>query len=186
MSDRMKVIWAPWRLRYIEQARSSKDCIFCLKPSEKRDFENFILSRSKTCFTIMNIFPYTNGHLMVAPYRHTADFGELTDSETLDLMENVNHCMRILKRALQPEGFNIGLNLGKIAGAGVEDHIHFHIVPRWLGDYNFMPVIGEVKVIPEHIETTFRKLKKEIASEESTTATSERRGKSRTRTRQAP
>ncbi len=162
----MKVLWAPWRLRYIEEARSPQHCIFCEKPKEKRDFENFILHRSKTCFTIMNIFPYANGHLMVAPYRHTPEFGELTDAETLDLFASLTQSMSILKRGLKPNGFNIGLNLGKVAGAGVEDHIHFHIVPRWLGDFNFMPVIGEVKVIPEHIETTFRKLKRELRQKE--------------------
>ncbi len=120
----------------------------------------------------MNIFPYANGHLMIAPYKHTAEFGELTHAETLDLMENVSRYMRILKRVLKPDGFNIGLNLGKIAGAGVEDHVHFHVVPRWLGDYNFMPVIGEVKVIPEHIETTFRKLKRELAEDTNVGASS--------------
>ncbi len=166
MNPSLKVLWAPWRLRYIEEARSPQHCVFCEKPKEKRDFENFILHRSKTCFTIMNIFPYANGHLMVAPYRHTPEFGELTDTETLDLFASLTQAMSILKRGLKPSGFNIGLNLGKVAGAGVEDHIHFHIVPRWLGDFNFMPVIGEVKVIPEHIETTFRKLKRELRQEE--------------------
>lgn len=166
----MKVLWAPWRLRYIEQARSPQHCIFCEKSEEKRDFENLILHRSKTCFTIMNIFPYANGHLMVAPYKHTSEFGDLTDSETLDLLGNLNQAMGILKRGLKPDGFNIGLNLGKVAGAGVEDHLHFHIVPRWVGDFNFMPVIGEVKVIPEHIETTFRKLKRELRLEAVTRA----------------
>ncbi len=161
----MKVLWAPWRLRYIEQARVPQECIFCLKPKEKRDFENFILYRGKTCFTIMNIFPYANGHLMVAPYRHIADFDDLTARETIELVESLSRAMKILKRGLKPDGFNIGLNLGKIAGAGVEDHVHFHVVPRWLGDSNFMPVIGEVKVIPEHIETTYRKLKRELRQE---------------------
>ena len=161
----MKVLWAPWRLRYIEQARIPQECIFCQKAKEKRDFENFILQRGKTCFTIMNLFPYANGHLMVAPYKHTPKFEDLTDIESLELLKTVSQSMRILKRGLRPEGFNIGLNLGKVAGAGVEDHIHFHIVPRWLGDSNFMPVLGEVKIIPEHIETTFRKLKRELRSE---------------------
>ncbi len=181
MTLQVKVLWAPWRLRYIERAQMQQKCIFCEKPEEHRDFENFILDRSKTCFTIMNIFPYANGHLMVAPYRHTAEFGGLTNAETLDLMENVNRCMLILKNALHPDGFNIGLNLGKTAGAGVEDHIHFHIVPRWLGDSNFMPVIGEVKVIPEHIETTFRKLKKELSREATTEQGPVRRARRRIR-----
>ncbi len=158
----MKVLWAPWRLRYIEQVRAHQECIFCQKAKEKRDFENFILQRGKTCFTIMNLFPYANGHLMVAPYKHTPEFDDLTDTENLELLRTVSQSLRILKRGLRPEGFNIGLNLGKVAGAGVEDHIHFHIVPRWLGDSNFMPVLGEVKIIPEHIESTFRKLKREL------------------------
>jgi ATP adenylyltransferase len=113
----------------------------------------------------MNLYPYANGHLMVAPYKHTPQFDDLTDSESLELLQSVSQSIRILKRSLKPEGFNVGLNLGKAAGAGVEDHIHFHIVPRWLGDSNFMPVLGEAKVIPEHIETTFRKLKRELQSE---------------------
>ncbi len=165
----MKVLWAPWRLRYIEQARTPQECIFCQKAEEKRDFENFILQRGKTCFTIMNLFPYANGHLMIAPYKHTPEFSDLTDAESLELLKTVSQSMRILRRGLRPEGFNIGLNLGKVAGAGVEDHIHFHIVPRWLGDSNFMPVLGEVKIIPEHIETTFRKLKRELLTEDNST-----------------
>lgn len=166
----MKVLWAPWRLRYIEQARTPQACIFCQKAKEKRDIENFILRRGKTCFTIMNLYPYANGHLMVAPYKHTPEFADLTDIESLELLHSVRQSITILKRSLKPEGFNVGLNVGKVAGAGVEDHIHFHIVPRWLGDTNFMPVLGEVKVIPEHIETTFRKLKRELRSEIEPTA----------------
>ena len=165
MTRGLKVLWAPWRLRYIEQARTPQECIFCQKAKEKRDFENFILQRGKTCFTIMNLYPYANGHLMVAPYKHTPEFDKLTHEESLELLRTVSQSMRILKRGLRPEGFNIGLNLGKVAGAVVEDHIHFHIVPRWLGDSNFMPVLGEVKIIPEHIETTFRKLRRELLND---------------------
>ncbi len=113
----------------------------------------------------MNLYPYANGHLMVAPYKHTPEFDHLTDIESLELLHSVSQSMNIIKRSLRPDGFNVGLNLGKVAGAGVEDHIHFHIVPRWLGDWNFMPVLGEVKVIPEHIETTFRKLKRELQNQ---------------------
>lgn len=158
----MKVLWAPWRLRYIEEARTPQECIFCEKATEKRDFENFVLQRGKTCFTIMNLFPYANGHLMVAPYKHAPEFANLTDIESLELLKSIGTWIKILKRELRPDGFNVGLNLGKVAGAGVEDHVHFHIVPRWLGDSNFMPVLGEVKIIPEHIETTYRKLKRAL------------------------
>lgn len=161
----MKVLWAPWRLRYIEQANTPKECIFCQKAKEKRDFENLILKRGKTCFTIMNLYPYTNGHLMVAPYKHTHEFDNLTDTETLELLHNVSQSIKILKQSLRPDGFNVGLNLGMVAGAGVEGHIHFHVVPRWQGDSNFMPVLGEIRVIPEHIETTFRRLKRELHEE---------------------
>ncbi len=161
----MKVLWAPWRLRYIQQAHTPQACIFCQKAKEKRDFENLILQRGKTCFTIMNLFPYTNGHLMVAPYKHTRDFSDLTDTESLELLHSVSQSIKILKRSLRPDGFNVGLNLGKVAGAGVEGHIHFHIVPRWQGDSNFMPVLGEVRVIPQHIQATFRSLKRELRDE---------------------
>ncbi len=161
----MKVLWAPWRLRYIEQARTPQACIFCQKAKERRDFENLILKRGKTCFTIMNLYPYTNGHLMVAPYRHTDEFDDLTAAESLELLHDISQSIRILKQGIRPDGFNVGLNLGKVAGAGVEGHLHFHIVPRWQGDSNFMPVLGEVRVIPEHIETTFRRLKRELRND---------------------
>jgi len=110
----------------------------------------------------MNLYPYANGHLMVAPYKHSSEFDDLTDVESLELLRSVSQSMKLLKQSLKPDGFNVGLNLGKVAGAGVENHIHFHIVPRWLGDSNFMPVLADVKIIPEHIETTFRKLKREL------------------------
>lgn len=144
-------------MAYIKSPKG-EGCIFCDKPKEGDDSKNFILMRGKKCFVMMNIFPYNSGHLMVSPYRHAKDFEDLTDEESLELVEMVKKSIRILKRALNPHGFNIGINLGSVAGAGIEDHIHVHIVPRWSGDTNFMPVIGDTKVIPEMLQDTYRRL----------------------------
>jgi len=157
----MERIWAPWRIEYILQEKD-KGCIFCEKIKEKRDKKNYILYRGRLGFIIMNIFPYNSGHLMVAPYKHTADLGDLEEKELTELMVLVRESMGILRRALNPEGFNLGMNLGKCAGAGVIDHLHFHIVPRWQGDTNFMPLFSETQVMPELLESTYKKLKKEI------------------------
>lgn len=157
----MERIWAPWRVEYILQEKD-KGCIFCEKIKERRDKKNYILYRGRSSFIIMNIFPYNSGHLMVAPCKHTADLGDLEEKELIELMVLVRESMGILRRALKPEGFNLGMNLGKCAGAGVIDHLHFHIVPRWQGDTNFMPLFSETKIMPELLESTYKKLKKEI------------------------
>lgn len=156
----MKILWSPWRIKYIEGFKKGYECIFCLKPSLKKDRENFILKRGKYSFVIMNIFPYNPGHLMIAPYRHIGDFEKLNKEEIEEIMELLRKSIEILKKVYSPDGFNIGLNIGKIAGAGFDEHIHFHIVPRWKGDTNFMPVIGNTKVISEEIKRTYKKLKK--------------------------
>lgn len=158
----MERLWAPWRMRYIDGTHKDEGCIFCNKPKEDRDMENLIVFRGEYAFAMMNLFPYTNGHTMVAPYRHTAIFEELTTEEVLDIHKVSALIIRGIKRSMNPEGFNLGYNLGRTAGAGIADHIHFHIVPRWNGDTNFMPIIGEVKVISEHIEATYKKLIKSI------------------------
>ena len=152
------ILYSPWRLQYI-LANKEKGCIFCLKPNENDDEKHLILHRSKLGFVIMNIFPYNNGHLMVVPFRHTNDMNALTDEEKLELMDLLIVSQRALSEIMAPHGFNIGMNLGQVAGAGVKDHLHFHIVPRWNGDTNFMPVLGETKVISEGLEQTYRKLK---------------------------
>jgi len=157
----MDILWAPWRMKYIERPKEEDEvCIFCEKPAEGNDKENLILYRGKTCFVIMNRFPYNNAHLLVVPYKHTNELSHLTAEERLELMDVLTICLKVISESISPHGFNIGMNLGEIAGAGVKDHLHFHIVPRWSGDTNFMPVIGETDVISEGLEQTWKKLKK--------------------------
>ncbi len=144
----MKKLWAPWRIEYILQPKPG-GCIFCDKPKEKNDRDNLILYRGKTCFVIMNFYPYNNGHLMVVPYRHIPELAALTEDEQAEMMKLLTDSSEILKKVLNAEGLNIGMNLGRIAGAGIDDHIHFHIVPRWNGDTNFMPVTGNTRVISQ-------------------------------------
>ncbi len=135
-----------------------KDCVFCQRLKENKDEDNFILYRGKTAFIILNIYPYNNGHLMVAPYRHSGGLEELGDEELGELMSLVKKSTGLLKKALNPQGFNIGANIGRVAGAGIKDHLHIHIVPRWEGDTNFIPLIGETKIIPELLKDTYKKL----------------------------
>ena len=159
----MERLWAPWRMEYIEQIDvADKGCIFCGKSSQNEDEKNLILYRGKTTFILLNAFPYTNGHLLAAPYRHVADLTELGAEETQELMGAAALGVRVLRHALHPDGFNIGLNLGRSAGAGIVDHIHLHIVPRWGGDTNFMSVCGGVKVIPEALSETLKKLRQSL------------------------
>jgi ATP adenylyltransferase len=145
-------------MEYIERARE-EGCILCQKPGENCDEANYILYRGKNNFVILNAFPYNPGHLMVAPYRHTANLQDLTEDEAKEHFDVVRKAIMLLTRALKPAGFNVGLNIGRVAGAGIEDHIHTHIVPRWQGDANFMPVTANTKVISEALSTTYRKLK---------------------------
>ena len=154
----MENLWAPWRMRYIESVEDEEGCIFCDKPKEENDRENLILFRSDFSFIIMNKFPYNNGHLLIVPYRHEADFMNLSDDELTDINRLIKKSHAALGEALRPHGINIGLNLGRVAGAGIENHIHYHIVPRWDGDTNFMPVIGQTKVISQGLEETYEKL----------------------------
>jgi ATP adenylyltransferase len=153
----MQNIWAPWRVKYILGKKGGR-CIFCLKKNKKED-KNLILYQGDLSFVMMNKFPYNNGHLLVAPCRHVKDLEDLTQKEMIDLINLLKLATSILKDALNPDGFNIGTNLGKVAGAGVESHLHFHIVPRWNGDTNFMPVLSDTRVISEHLEETFNRLK---------------------------
>jgi ATP adenylyltransferase len=154
----MDRIWAPWRIQYVTAA-CPEGCIFCDKPADGRDDENMILHRSKLAFLMINAFPYNNGHLMVAPFRHLGDISGLMDEELLEMMKLVQYGKELLSKAFSPDGFNIGINMGKVAGAGIADHIHIHIVPRWNGDTNFMPVIADVKVMPQALESTYKALK---------------------------
>ncbi|MBI5167265.1 MAG: HIT domain-containing protein [candidate division NC10 bacterium] len=153
----MLTLWAPWRMEYIAGDKSS-GCILCEKPKEGRDSENFILFRGEAVFIIMNIFPYNSGHLLIAPYRHIDTLALLTKEEAAELMAFAQKSEKVLKETLKAEGFNLGINLGKAAGAGIEGHIHLHVVPRWNGDTNFMPILGETKVIPEYLSSIYLKL----------------------------
>ena len=157
----MRRLWAPWRITYILSPKPDR-CIFCECTREERDEENYVLYRGERTFAIMNIYPYNTGHVMVAPYTHTPSIEDLTYEETAEMMEVAKLLMRAMRRSLNPDGFNLGLNIGRIAGAGIEDHVHLHIVPRWSGDTNFMPVIGDVKVIPESIRETYSKIRRAL------------------------
>ena len=155
----MKVLWAPWRMEYILSDKEEGACIFCPGQDRSQDEESLILYVGKLTMVVMNRYPYNNGHLLVAPCRHVSGLDDLTQEETQDLMANVRRSIGALKAVMAPEGFNVGLNLGQVAGAGMEDHLHFHIVPRWNGDTNLMTVVGDVRVIPEHIRETYEKLR---------------------------
>lgn len=156
----MQVIWAPWRMEYIGGEKSS-GCIFCEKPKGD-DSKMLILFRGRYSFAMMNKYPYNSGHIMVAPYKHTSDLEALSSEEFSGLFKLFAISINILKEKFNADGINAGLNLGKVAGAGVEDHVHLHIVPRWNGDTNFMPVIAETKVMPQHLEGTYNLLKEEF------------------------
>lgn len=154
----MKILWAPWRYLYI-RGNKEKECLFCRMIKEKEDSNNFIIYRGKHNFIVLNKYPYSPGHIMVVTYAHTIKFSELRNEAILELFQLIDFSIEILKEAFEPQGFNLGINVGKISGAGVEDHMHVHIVPRWIGDANFMTVIGETRVISEALEVTFTKLK---------------------------
>lgn len=152
------ILWAPWRMEYIKSAKEA-GCIFCDKPRQNNDRENFIVHRGTHCFVIMNKYPYNNGHLMIVPYRHQGDIEGLNAAEKEEMMVLLQVSARALKKVMSPHGFNVGMNVGKIAGAGIEDHLHFHLVPRWNADTNFMPVTGHTKVVSEGLGETWEKLK---------------------------
>jgi len=147
------VLWAPWRMEFIKNDRPS-GCIFCEFPKSSADRENLILGRSAHSFAMFNKFPYNSGHVMVIPRRHGADLGALPDGELLDLQKLLQLSVEVIREAYAPDGFNIGMNLGRVAGAGIPDHLHHHVVPRWGGDTNFMPVVGQTKVLPQLLADT--------------------------------
>jgi ATP adenylyltransferase len=153
----MQTLWAPWRIDYVESEKETK-CIFCTKLREHNDRKNLILHRGSKSFVMLNRYPYNNGHLMVAPLRHLKSLDDLGREELNDLMLTLQRAVALIKESLTPDGLNIGANLGKTAGAGIEDHLHFHVVPRWEGDTNCMPVLADIRVIPEHLEQTYDRL----------------------------
>ncbi|HEX9036308.1 MAG TPA: HIT domain-containing protein [Ktedonobacterales bacterium] len=155
----MRQLWAPWRMAYVEGDTGAKpDCIFCAKAAEDKDDANLILLRSHSCFALMNIYPYNTGHLMIAPYAHVPSIQQLDSTALTDMMVSAQRLLGALQAALGPQGFNLGINQGVVAGAGIVDHAHLHIVPRWNGDTNFMPVVADVKVVPEALSATYRKI----------------------------
>lgn len=154
----MQHIWSPWRINYI-RGRKPDGCAFCMAPEIEDDDESLILYRGEHAYIMMNRYPYTNGHLLVIPYEHIAMLTDVPGETQIEMLRQVNVCIEILRQVMQPHGFNVGLNLGATAGAGIQDHLHFHIVPRWTGDTNFMAVIGDTNVIVEGLRECFDELK---------------------------
>lgn len=159
----MDKLWAPWRITYVSNTKT-KGCIFCRAFKEKKDKKNFVILRSEHAFAILNIFPYNNGHVMVVSNRHVASFEALNENEMADLNKMVKKILSSLRAVLNPAGFNVGMNLGKVSGAGIDKHMHIHIVPRWLGDTNFMPVLSDTKIISQSLTELHSKLVKHIQS----------------------
>jgi ATP adenylyltransferase len=153
----VKQLWAPWRLEYIRGADDQEGCVFC-RARDGDDEESLVVHRGNRAFVVLNRYPYASGHLMVAPNRHEGEFGDLEAEEALEVHQLAAAGVATLAETMRPQGFNLGWNLGRIAGAGVVDHVHLHVVPRWAGDTNFMPVLADVKVLPEALEATRRKL----------------------------
>jgi len=167
----MRRIWSPWRSQYIAAFKSpppakkgKKVSLFTRALREKNDDRNLIVWRGKLCFIIMNRYPYNSGHLLIVPNRQASRLEELTAEEMAEIMNVTQHAIRALNRVMKPQGYNFGANLGRVSGAGIDEHVHFHLVPRWNGDTNFMPVLSDVKVISEEMRDTLKKLKKELKS----------------------
>jgi ATP adenylyltransferase len=152
-----KPLWAPWRVEYIQSADEQPGCLFCLA-REGDDEEKLVVRRGERTFALLNRFPYSSGHLLVAPYRHVGEYDELSDDEVLELHRLAAQGIAALGELYRPDGHNVGWNLGRVAGAGIVDHVHLHVVPRWEGDTNFMPVLADVKVMPEHLAETWRRI----------------------------
>ena len=150
----MDRLWAPWRMEYVKNPNAA-GCFLCAIAGEDRDRDNLLLRRGRTCAVVLNRYPYSNGHLLVWPYRHVADLVQLTRDERLECMDLAAECVEALRKACRPHAFNVGLNLGRPAGAGLEDHLHLHVVPRWEGDTNFMPVLADTRVIPQSLTATW-------------------------------
>jgi ATP adenylyltransferase len=151
-------IWAPWRLPYVKGDKTS-ECIFCTKPEAGDDEASYILHRGERCFVILNTFPYTNGHLMIAPFEHLPRLQDLDADTNAEMTALAQRAMTLLEDAYSPEGYNVGFNQGRVAGAGVEHHIHMHVVPRWGGDTNFMPVLGDTRVLPQSLDESYAALR---------------------------
>ena len=157
----MNKLWAPWRMEYIRTPKED-GCVFCIKSESSDIRRNLVLYKGKESFVLMNLYPYTNGHLLISPYKHTADTNQISESCNKEIMNLVNQSTNILKKIMGADGFNFGANFGKAGGAGIEEHLHYHIVPRWSGDNNFMPVIGNTRVMVEGLQESWDELKPEF------------------------
>lgn len=160
----MDRLWTPWRFEYIRKADQESSCVFCRIAAEDADEDNFVLFRSPGLFVLLNLFPYTSGHLLIAARRHIASLGEASPDELREMIETARRCEAALRQEYRPDGFNMGFNLGRAAGAGVEHHLHMHVVPRWVGDSNFVSVVGETRVLPEELPATYRRLRPHFGS----------------------
>ena len=154
----MDTMWSPWRMKYITNYQNPGKCIFCTAPEMEDGPESLIVHRGKLAYVILNRFPYTSGHAMVVPFEHHPSLDALTPEIRTEMMELVNETIKVMRKVYKPQGFNVGINLGVAAGAGIAEHMHIHIVPRWNGDTNFMSTVGEARVLPEDLETTYRRL----------------------------
>jgi ATP adenylyltransferase len=152
-------LWAPWRMRYVQGERKDEGCIFCLAAEPGDDEARLVLHRGERCLVMLNAFPYNSGHLMVAPHRHVASIEDLEDAELLELMTLAQRSLRAVREGYRPDGFNLGVNEGEIAGAGFADHVHLHVVPRWAADSNFMAVTADTRVLPQSLEDTYAQLR---------------------------
>jgi ATP adenylyltransferase len=164
----VKHLQSPWRSAYIgtfKGEKKSKECLFCRIAKERKDAENLLVWRGRSCFVVLNRYPYNSGHVMIVPYRHLSSFAALKTAEMTEVMKVTAKCLTALEKTSAPHGFNFGANLGRVAGAGIEDHVHFHLVPRWNGDTNFMPVLAEVKVVSERLEELWEELRKILSSQ---------------------
>lgn len=154
------LMWAPWRMSYVTSDRADRpECVFCAAPQAADDADPYILRRGRTAYVIMNLYPYNNGHLMVVPYRHVPRLTDLDSATTAEIMDLAQAAQEVLQSRMHPHGFNLGMNQGSAAGAGIEEHLHLHIVPRWVGDTNFMPAIGDTRVMPQHLDETYELLR---------------------------
>jgi len=158
----MDYLWSPWRYQYIANIKNTRACVFCIGESVEHDEEKFILFRGKYNFVILNIFPYTTGHLLISPYQHLSDFSDCSPGQITEMMDLAGQSKLAIESSYHPDGFNLGMNLGKCAGAGVEHHLHFHVVPRWIGDANFMSIVGESRVLPETLDVTWEKISRAL------------------------
>lgn len=166
----MEALYAPWRIQYILAPKGpvSDQSLFSRIGQSNDDEANYVVLRDRTCYVVLNTYPYTAGHVMVVPYKQTADLGDLTEAELCDLMKLTRRCQRVLTKLMKPDGFNIGLNLGRVAGAGIVEHLHIHVVPRWAGDTNFMPIVAGTTVLPIALSELASKLRAGFAADSDT------------------